>query len=109
MAYGEDGATIDDTPRQLRRPLREQKPEPEVDRFDEGTYLWCFERGQTTSNALSVDVSQACKILIAQDVGKAMAIEKLKIFQNKTKQVTKHLPENHFTSEHSFLLKKISK
>ena len=39
MAYGEDGATIDDTPRQLRRPLREQKPEPEVDRFDEGTYL----------------------------------------------------------------------
>ena len=71
--------------------------------------MWCFERGQTTSNALSVDASlglQNLGILIAQDVGKAMAIEKLKIFQNKTKQITKHLPENHFTSEHSFLPKK---
>ena len=100
MAYGEDGAAIDDTPRQLKRPPMKQKTEPDVDRFDEGTYLYYFAHGQTTSNALSVSVSQACKILkvwFPRDIGKAIwqalytyritwlkAIEKLKIFQSKT-------------------------
>ena len=36
MAYGEEGAAmIEETPRP-RLPQREVKPEPEVDRFDEG-------------------------------------------------------------------------
>ena len=38
MAYGEGGACIDDTPR-LPKPLPRQPPkEPEVDRFDEGSF-----------------------------------------------------------------------
>ena len=36
MAYGEEGAAmIEETPRP-RKPQREIKPEPEIDRFDEG-------------------------------------------------------------------------
>ena len=36
MAYGEEGAAmIEETPRP-RKPQREVKPEPEIDRFDEG-------------------------------------------------------------------------
>ena len=37
MAYGEDGKTIEDVPKQTRPSPGEQLQEKEVDRFDEGT------------------------------------------------------------------------
>ncbi|CAB4019047.1 Hypothetical predicted protein [Paramuricea clavata] len=80
MAYGEEGAAmIEETPRP-RKPKREVKPEPEIDRFDEVVQL-IEERKQFLDDMEKLGQGKKYRNIIAADI--SQGIRELELIDKK--------------------------
>ncbi|XP_028415882.1 UPF0193 protein EVG1 homolog [Dendronephthya gigantea] len=99
MAYGEEGAAmIEETPRP-RKPQREAKPEPEVDRFDEVVQL-IEERKEFLDDMERLGQGKKYRSIIAAEI--SQGIRELEMIDKKrTKELNLALEKETDTSENS--------